>query len=107
MKTLKRHSLTDFDIQSPATLVLTEENWRNEILGMSLPPRVKSLLIQAMWAWKGRSKISQYPQIDPEDFEEVVTRHVSEIVFGQRTLVLELRQNRNNRHLCLRRTSKK
>jgi hypothetical protein len=88
-------------------LVLSKDNWEREIKSAKLSPRTQNLLILAIRARHAGKKTIGYPQIDPARFEDILLYEIESIIFDGKHIALELRLDRNNRHLYLRRTRAK
>lgn len=85
-------------------LVLSKDGWEQEIKSAKLSPRTQNLLILAIRARRAGKKTIGYPQVDPARFEDILLYEIESIVFDGKHVALELRLDRNNRHMRLRRT---
>ncbi len=91
-------------IKTRINLVLSKDGWEQEIKSAKISPRTQNLLILAIRARRAGKKTIGYPQIDPARFEDILLYEIESIVFDGKHLALELKLDRNNRYMCLRRT---
>jgi hypothetical protein len=91
---------------SSQILELNIKTWRDEIENTRFPAKTKRLLVLAILAKNAEKNVSGYPKLSDEEFDEIVFNDVFMIRFklesGTKQLLLEKRNDRNNRHLFLR-----
>jgi hypothetical protein len=90
---------------SAQIIKLTESGWKEEIKNNSdLSARTKSVLTRAVQTWLEkpyRYLIAAYPQIDPEDFDNILIHEILSVEIGDKRLVPEISLDGNHRHFCL------